>query len=141
MGFWANLFGRSAKTEEPPETDEERFEQTMTFDQYLENFLNFQANMTGYGGSSNNSGRQDREGISATYAGYGSHAYKANGPIFAVCAKRMMVFSEARFGFQVFENHRPADPVWHPSLKVLENPWPGGRSGDLFAKAIQDVDL
>ena len=37
------------------------------------------------------------------------HAYKSNGPIFALMLARQMVFSEARFQFRQMRNGRPGD--------------------------------
>jgi phage portal protein BeeE len=54
---------------------------------------------------------------------------------------RMRVFSEARFMFQNFKKGRPSELFALPALDILEHPWPGGTTGDLLARAIQDVDL
>ncbi|MFH9816146.1 phage portal protein [Streptomyces sp. NPDC017230] len=67
--------------------------------------------------------------------------YKANGPIFALMLVRQMVFSEARFQFRQIRNGRPADLFGTAALEPLEHPWPGGTTGDLLSRMIQDADL
>jgi phage portal protein BeeE len=67
--------------------------------------------------------------------------YKANGPIFALMTARQMVFSEARFQFRQIRNGRPGDLFGTAALEPLERPWPGGTTGDLLSRMIQDADL
>lgn len=81
------------------------------------------------------------EGIGNSYIEYVTGAYKASGIVFAACAARMMVFTEARFQYQRMANGRPGDLFGRPSLKLLETPWPNGTTSDLLARALQDVDL
>ncbi|REE62131.1 phage portal protein BeeE [Streptomyces sp. 3212.3] len=69
------------------------------------------------------------------------HAYKANGPIFALMTARQMVFSEARFQFRQMRNGRPGDLFGTPDLALLERPWPGATTGDLLSRMIQNADL
>ena len=54
---------------------------------------------------------------------------------------RMLVFSEARFQFRQLQNGRPGQLFGTQDLQILEVPWPNGTTGDLLARAIQDVDL
>ncbi|WP_198668529.1 phage portal protein [Streptomyces triticisoli] len=67
--------------------------------------------------------------------------YKANGPVFALMMVRQMVFSEARFQFRQLRNGRPGDLFGTAALAPLERPWPGGSTGDLLSRMIQDADL
>src|SRR5690242_258433 len=67
--------------------------------------------------------------------------YKQSGPVFALIAVRMLLFSEARFQYQQMSGGRPGDLFGTPSLSILENPWPGGTTGDLLARCEQDVSL
>lgn len=69
------------------------------------------------------------------------HAYKANGPIFALMLVRQMVFSEARFQFRQMRNGRPGELFGTADLALLETPWPGGTTGDLLSRYIQHADL
>jgi phage portal protein BeeE/CheY-like chemotaxis protein len=42
---------------------------------------------------------------------------------------------------QEFTKGRPGDLFGNGDLKVLENPWPGGTTGELLQRMIQDADL
>jgi phage portal protein BeeE len=66
----------------------------------------------------------------------------ARNPIVAAAIHaRLLVFSEARFQFQAFVQGRPGRLFGSPALTVLENPFPGGQTGDLLAEMLLDVDL
>lgn len=138
MGFWNNLFGKNGEPQ-APDPEPERSEAPLSIDSWLESF--------NYGGLAypvwgNGTGVQNnREVIANDFSGYASGALKASGPIFACCAKRFMVFAEARFGFQPIKDNRPGELEYHPSLKILDTPWHNGTTGDLLTRAMQDVDL
>ena len=83
----------------------------------------------------------DREQIENDFAGYVQGIYKRNGPIAALMLVRLAVFSEARFTFRRIRNGRPGDLFGTQALGPLERPWPGGTTGDLLARMIQDADL
>lgn len=80
------------------------------------------------------------EQVEASFIGYVQGAYKSNGIVFAAMASRLMLFSEARFQFQRLRNGRPGDLFSTPALKLLENPWPNGTTGELLARMLQDAD-
>ncbi|MFC3986800.1 phage portal protein [Streptosporangium jomthongense] len=90
-------------------------------------------------GSSSMNG--EREQIEHDFQGYVRGIYKANGPVAALMTVRMAIFSEARFQFRRMANGRPGDLFGTAALAPLEKPWPGGTTGDLLARAIQDADL
>lgn len=81
------------------------------------------------------------EQVENSFTGYVNSAYKRNGVIFAVVLARMLLFTEARFQWQRMEGGRPGDLFGTPELAVLENPWPGGTTGELLARMEQDVSL
>lgn len=83
----------------------------------------------------------DRERIETDFEGYVQGAFKGNGPIFACMTARQMVFSEARFQFREMKNGRPQDLFGNAELKILEQPWPSGTTGELLAQMIHDADL
>lgn len=83
----------------------------------------------------------DRENVGDGFAGLVDGAYKRNGVVFACMLARLLLFSEARFQFRALRGGRPGDLFGTPDLSVLERPWPGGTTGDLLTRAIQDVDL
>lgn len=82
-----------------------------------------------------------REGMAEDFCGYVQAAYKANGIVFACILARLQLFTEARFQWRRFNNGRPGDLFGSPELALLETPWPGGTTGDLLARAEQDVSL
>lgn len=81
--------------------------------------------------------------IGGDYRGLIEGAYKQNGVVFACMLVRQMVFSEARFAFRELEDGRPGDLSYRPTtyLEQLRKPWPGGTTGDLLARMMQDTDL
>lgn len=83
----------------------------------------------------------DREAIENDFAGYIDGAYKSNGVVFACELARMALFSEARFLWREYRNGRPGNLFGTPELALLENPWPGGTTGELLVRMIQDADL
>ncbi|MER7126756.1 phage portal protein [Micrococcus luteus] len=85
--------------------------------------------------------RPDREQIENDFQGYVDRVYKANGPIFSLMLVRMAVFSEARFLFRRLRGGRAGDLFGTGALAPLEVPWPGGTTGDLLSRMIQDADL
>lgn len=86
-------------------------------------------------------GQNDEEPIPADFVGLARNAYLANGPIFSLILTRMMLFSEARFLFQRMRNGRPTEMFSSKALRLLERPWPNGTTGELLARAEQDVSL
>ncbi|MFJ9413049.1 phage portal protein [Streptomyces sp. NPDC101227] len=83
----------------------------------------------------------DREMIENDFEGYVQGAYKRNGPIFSCILARQMVFSEARFQWRKYVNGRPEDLFGSKELTLLETPWPGGTTGELLSRVLQDSDL
>jgi phage portal protein BeeE len=86
-------------------------------------------------------GSPDRETILPTLASMANNAYSGNGVVFAAILARVMLGSEAQFKYQNLLNNRLFGNNDPDGLPVLENPWPGGTTGELIARAIQDVDL
>jgi hypothetical protein len=81
------------------------------------------------------------ETVESSFAGYVNGVYKSNGVVYACMAARALLFSEARFQFRRMRFGRPGDLFGTQALGPLEAPWPGGTTGNLLARAIQDVDL
>ncbi len=86
-------------------------------------------------------GGESVEEPSHTFQGYVISAYRANGIVFACMVVRMLLFAEARFQFRQLRNGRPGDLFGTQALAPLERPWPGGTTGDLLNRMIQDADL
>jgi phage portal protein BeeE len=84
---------------------------------------------------------EGREKIAGNFSSIVQGAYKDNGVVFACILARMLLFAEARFQLRQFDKGRPGNLFGDPGLLPLEKPWPGGTTGDLLAKAEQDVSL
>lgn len=82
-----------------------------------------------------------QELIGGNFVGLAQNAYKSNGVVFACMVARMMLFSEARFQFRRIRDGRPGSLFGTNALEPLENPWPGGTTGDLLSKMLIDADL
>lgn len=81
------------------------------------------------------------EEIGHDFSGLTDAAYKQNGVVFACLMVRQLLFQEARFQFRRYQSGRPGEYFGTRELLPLEQPWPNGTTGDLLARAIQDVDL
>jgi phage portal protein BeeE len=75
------------------------------------------------------------------YSGLVMWAYANNPVVFACMRARMSLFTEARFQFRQIRGGRPGDLFGKAGLRILEQPWPNGTTGDLLAHMIQDADL
>ncbi len=82
-----------------------------------------------------------RESLPTDYEGYVAEAYTGNGVVFACAVARAMPFSESRFQYQRLEGGRPTDLFGGPALSLLENPWPGGTTGELLFRMEQDATI
>lgn len=91
------------------------------------------ASIFGTGGMSTN-----REQIENDFESYVAGAYKASGPVFACITARSFVFSEAQFKFK---SKQDGKLFGSSELSLLENPWPGGTTGELLGRMEQDVSL
>lgn len=84
---------------------------------------------------------QQAEAIANSFEGYVTGGLMGNSVIFGLASVRLRVFSEARFQFQRFNKGRPGDLWGDPSLAILEQPWPGGTTGDLLAVMLLHADF
>lgn len=75
------------------------------------------------------------EVIATDFCGHVQQIYKRNGPIFALMAFRLAMFSQIRWVYQSFSNGRPADVWSDQTLDVLNN------DAQLNKRMIQDIDL
>jgi phage portal protein BeeE len=76
----------------------------------------------------------NEEKIGSGFAAFVQGAYKSNGIVFACELVRMLVFSEARFQWREINKGRPGKLFGSPELRVLEQPWPRGTTGDLLTR-------
>ena len=108
--------------------------------------INQWASFFNYGGSTypfmvNQSLVGNKEKIEHSFMAYANSLYRSNGVVFAVEGVRMRLFSEARFQYQQMRNGKPGKLFGTNDLELLEEPWPGGTTRDLLARAMQDVDI
>lgn len=81
------------------------------------------------------------EEFGGDFQGLAQAAYKQNGVVFACMMVRQLLFQEARFKYRRLESGRPGEYFGTTDLLPLEKPTPSTTTGDLLARAIQDVDL
>lgn len=119
-----------------------------TIDDYAAMWNAFQFNGLSYGyGLSGSSGIQQTLAGRATelapnnFVGLATHAYGANGVVFACMLVRMLIFSSIRFRWQRLRNGKPSETFGNPDLGILERPWVGGTTQDMLVRTIQDADL
>ena len=79
--------------------------------------------------------------VGAGFEAFVAGACKDNGVVFACELARMMLFSEARFQWRALSRGRPGRLFGTEDLRILEEPWPGGTTGDLLTRMILDADL
>jgi hypothetical protein len=118
-----------------------------SIDDYVAALNSFSYNGMGYGLNSGPTIQQTLAGGQATeiapnnFQGLASHAYGANGVVFACMLVRMLVFSGIRFRWQSIADGKPSDMFGTPELQALERPWVGGTTQDMLVRTIQDADL
>ena len=81
---------------------------------------------------------QRQEDPDTTFASYTQGVYKADGVVFAVMAARSLLLSETCFKFRNLSDRRI---FGGPGLRLLEEPWPNGTTGELLTRLEQDVSL
>lgn len=119
----------------------------MTLDEYAKLANQFSFGGVGYGYGGLSGGIQQTLAGRATemapnnFVGLASHAYSANGVVFACMLVRQLVFSSVRFRWQRITDGKPSDMFGSRDLRILERPWPGGTTQDLLSRMIQDADL
>lgn len=113
-----------------------------TIDDYASALQSFMFNGVTYGaGIQQTLAGGQAERIPNDLTGYATAAYASNGPVFALMALRLLVFSAVRFQWQQMRSGRPGELFGTPDLALLEQPWQGGTTQDLLAAMILDVDL
>jgi phage portal protein BeeE len=117
----------------------ERADPSLTLDQWA-SFFSFQGTQYPFM-QLNTTGVGNKEAITRSFTAYVQMAYRSNGPVFACMLLRSSIFSEARAAFRRRKNGRPGDLFTTSDLAILETPWSGATTGDLLARAIQDIDL
>lgn len=117
----------------------------LSFTDYLQMLQEFTYGGVGYatlgGGLMVTASGQKQESIGQSYRSLSQLALKTNGVVFACMLTRMLHFTEARFQFRQMQDGRPGKLFGNQDLQPLEEPWPGGTTGDLLAKMIQHADL
>ena len=120
----------------------------MTTDEYAQLYNQFAFNGIGYGfggplttGVQQTLAGQTTEMAPSNFVGLATHAYAANGPVFACMLVRLLVLSTIRFQWQRIRQGKPSDMYGTPDLGLLEKPWPGGTTQDLLTRTFIYSDL
>jgi phage portal protein BeeE len=112
-----------------------------SFDDWV-NLFTFGGHQYGtFPGLSTTMGGERAEAIEADFVGLCEGGLKANGVIFGCEQIRVATFSEARFQFRRLRDGRPGDLFGTKDLAILEQPWPGGTTGDLLARMLLHADF
>ena len=117
-----------------------RVEARSSWDWYLQTFA-FGGSTYGLTGLQTTYGSTPTEPIPANFVGHVVHGLFGNGIVSTVETLRVQVFSEARFMWQRLVDGRPGDLFWTRALARLDEPWPGGTTGDLLARWLLHADL
>ena len=84
----------------------------------------------------------EREQLDHDFESYVAEVFRKSGPVFACILVRQLVFSEARFLWRQPGQHGAwGDLFGTRELGLLEQPWPGGTTGELLARMEQDASL
>ena len=97
--------------------------------------------LTGTPGVTETLGGQVTEMAPNNFVGLATHAYQANGVVFACMLVRQLVFSSIRFQWQQMNAGKPSKTFGTSDLGLLEIPWVGGTTQDLLIRTINDADL
>jgi phage portal protein BeeE len=116
----------------PWRREESRADPSISFQSWLELMSSFS-----YQGVSYSLPNAQQEEI-RDYTALIRSAYKSCGVVFAVMDVRAKLFAEASFQWR---NSSTTKMFGTPELAILENPWPGGTTGDLLYRVLQMVDL
>ncbi|MFJ2297381.1 phage portal protein [Oerskovia paurometabola] len=95
----------------------------LTFADLLAQFTDPASMFTSYGTMS------DEERIHSNIG-----VYHRNGPVFALIAARLQVFSQARFQWTRGTGGNPRDMFGTKELRLLEQPWPRARTPELLGR-------
>jgi phage portal protein BeeE len=125
--WWADIQGTAAPVSE-----------RLSFQEWVDSFT-FDGMRYPLGYGSGLTGQVEE--IAAGYRGYVEGGYRANSVVFACIAKRMALFSEAKFIFRQYGVDGPGKLFGTAALGVLHRPWTGGTTGDLLAMMDLDVSL
>lgn len=83
-------------------------------------------------------GAPNTERIAPVFREFAERGYAENSVVFGAILARLSLFSETEFKWQ----RRRDGKIWgNDALRLLEEPWPNGSTGELLARMIQDVDL
>lgn len=83
-------------------------------------------------------GSANAEKMEPTFYQFASLGYGGNAVVFGLINKRLKLFGEARFKFRNLATKKLFGSV---ELDKLENPWPNGSTGELWARMEQDASL
>jgi hypothetical protein len=81
---------------------------------------------------------QKQEEIDPTFDSFALRLFKSNPIVFACCERRRSLFSEAPL---TWRDRQKGKLFGTQALRLFEEPWPNGSTGDLLSRMMQDADL
>ncbi len=118
-----------------PSSDEERDAPVIGFNEWVQ----LVSGSFGWNGVQFSTSDSPQEQMAGTYGQLGSLAYQQNGIVFACMAVRQGLFRQMRFQRRRSDGSTFNGPT--AKLDPLKQPWPGGTTSDLLARAITHHDL
>lgn len=83
-------------------------------------------------------GKSDSEPILPSFQSFASEGFSGSGPVFSVIRARLDLFTEAEFKFRDLATKKLFGTQ---ALGILEQPFPGGGTGELLARMELDASL
>src|SRR5258708_22945905 len=83
-------------------------------------------------------GSPNNKAVLPQLTAWAQSAYASNSVVFSAILLRLMLFSEATFQFQAKDDKHL---FGNTDLRILEEPWPDGSTGELLVRMEQDVSL
>lgn len=120
------------------ELEEREAEERSSLSDYIE-WVNIAGQQFALWGSPSLTLGAKQEEIDPTFDGFASRLFKANPIIFGCAERRRSVFSEARV--IKWRNREDGHLFGNESLKLIEEPWPGGSTKALLSRMEQDIFL
>lgn len=107
----------------------------------LEDYISAVNSLSGWGSYQQTIAGERAERAPNDLTGYAQSAYQGHGPVFALMAIRMSVFSAIRFSWQRLRANKPSGMFGNSRLGLLERPFAGGTTQDMLMGQIIDADL
>jgi phage portal protein BeeE len=115
-------------------------EQRYSFSDWVNEYFSFGGSQYPLG-LSTTYGIDKTDPVADTFMGFVNSGLKGNSVVASVERVRLAIFTEARFQFQRLRRGKLGDLFGTEALRILEQPWVGGTTGDLLGRMLLDADL